>query len=100
MMYFDAAYAGKVATVGVLAVVAFIVATRKLAEFAVYCDMEGQAMLRDRGECTPDEPKYWHGVTPAQKSDVMDEVAALRRFDEALAAMDEPDEHELARYVG
>lgn len=81
MTYVDWGYAGKVATVGVLAVVAFIVATKKLAEFAVYCDMEAQRVAREQG-------------------DAPDEGAALRRFDDALAAMDEPDEHERELFVG
>ena len=81
MMYIDYAYAGKVATVGTMAVVGVVVAAKKLAEFAVYCDAEAQRVAREQG-------------------DAPDEGAALRRFDDALAAMDEPDEHELARYVG
>jgi len=100
MIYVDWAYAGKVATVGVIAVLALLWIGGWLVEFAVYCDMEGQALLRDRGDCTPDEPKHWHATMPARQAEEMDTVSALARFDAALAAMDEPDEHELARYVG
>jgi len=85
-MYIDYAYAGKVATVGVLAVVAFIVATRKLAEFAVYCDAEAQRVAREQGDA-PD----MHDMMPALQPE---------RIARHRAEMAELDEHEAERFVG
>jgi len=95
MIYVDWGYAGKVATVGVLAVAAVVVATRKLVEFAVYCDMEGQALQRDRDHMPPEDMDHYRVV-----GDDQEQIRALRQIDDALDAMDEPDEHERVRYVG
>jgi len=68
-MYIDYAYAGQVATVVVLSLVALKVITGKLIEFAVYCDMEERALQRDRehrGFVEDDTPDY-HQMMPAMK---------------------------------
>jgi len=93
-MYFDAAYAGKVATVVLIIAGLFVWVGAWLAVTTVSWDALAHMDERDRRDrFTPKEPYRL-------VNDEQEQIRALRRFDAALAAMDEPDEHELARYVG
>ena len=85
MIYVDWGYAGKVATVGVLAVVGLIVATRQLAEFAVYCDAEAQRVAREQGDA-PDMHDMMPALQPERVARHSAEMAELDEYAEGFVA--------------
>jgi hypothetical protein len=54
-MYVDYAYAGKVATCGVMLICLMSWIGKKLVEFAYECDLQGQALKRDMDHMPPVE---------------------------------------------
>lgn len=84
--YVDWGYAGGMSVYVIVATLLIRWLGRRLADFAVSCDMQAQAQLREQGDAVD-----WHQMVPVLQPD---QIARHH------ADMDEPDEHEEMRFVG